>query len=188
MVLRAWQEEVGDVLHGMPGSSRGYHVLSAVAHGGPQRQKALAERLAIDRTVLVYLIDDLVEAASSKGGSTRRIGVRAGSSPPSADGGSWPKRKPASRPRKSASSTESRPPTRRPSTGSRRARRRRSGRRHPERTRASPLDRCSTHRPDAAARHRTSTGWSIRSGEDGAGRPLSPSARRLPPDPPPMPP
>ncbi|MDP9843880.1 MarR family winged helix-turn-helix transcriptional regulator [Streptosporangium lutulentum] len=62
MVLRAWQEEVGDVLHGMPGSSRGYHVLSAVAHGGPQRQKALAERLAIDRTVLVYLIDDLVEA------------------------------------------------------------------------------------------------------------------------------
>ncbi|GAA4558855.1 MarR family winged helix-turn-helix transcriptional regulator [Planotetraspora kaengkrachanensis] len=62
MVLRAWQEEVDEVLRGMPGTSRGYHVLSAVADGEPKRQKELAELVAIDRTVLVYLLDDLVEA------------------------------------------------------------------------------------------------------------------------------
>ncbi|PZG03049.1 MarR family winged helix-turn-helix transcriptional regulator [Nonomuraea aridisoli] len=62
MILRAWQEEVDEMLRGMPGSSRGYHVLSAVAHGEPQRQRTLAEQLVIDRTVLTYLIDDLVEA------------------------------------------------------------------------------------------------------------------------------
>ncbi|MEV4179394.1 MarR family transcriptional regulator [Nonomuraea sp. NPDC049709] len=61
MVLRAWQEEVDEALRGMPGSSRGFHVLAAVAHGEPQRQRALADRLVIDRTVLVYLLDDLAE-------------------------------------------------------------------------------------------------------------------------------
>jgi MarR family transcriptional regulator, transcriptional regulator for hemolysin len=61
MVLRAWQEEVDEVLRGLPGSNRGYHVLLAVARGEPQRQRALADQLAIDRTVLVYLLDDLAE-------------------------------------------------------------------------------------------------------------------------------
>ncbi|MBP2705525.1 winged helix DNA-binding protein [Microbispora sp. RL4-1S] len=62
MVLRAWQEEVDEALRGMPGGSRGYHVLSVVAQGEPRRQKDLAGQVALDRTVLVYLIDDLVEA------------------------------------------------------------------------------------------------------------------------------
>lgn len=62
MVLRCWQVEVDEVLRGMPSGSRGYHLLSAVVHNDPPTQGALSEQLAIDRTVLTYLIDDLVSA------------------------------------------------------------------------------------------------------------------------------
>ncbi|GAA5187282.1 hypothetical protein GCM10023322_35320 [Rugosimonospora acidiphila] len=62
MVLRGWEVEVDEVLNGMPGGSRGYHLLTTVVHDGPPTQSALAERVAIDRTILTYLIDDLAEA------------------------------------------------------------------------------------------------------------------------------
>ncbi|MFF8024477.1 MarR family winged helix-turn-helix transcriptional regulator [Streptomyces sp. NPDC007896] len=41
---------------------RGYQILSAVVHHGPSNQQALGTHLAIDRTVLTYLLDTLVEA------------------------------------------------------------------------------------------------------------------------------
>ena len=62
MVLRRWQERVEQALDGIPHSSRGYHVLSVVVHDALPTQGALAARLAIDRTVLTYLIDDLENA------------------------------------------------------------------------------------------------------------------------------
>jgi DNA-binding MarR family transcriptional regulator len=62
MVLRRWQERVEETLSAIPHGSRGYHVLTVVVHDDLPTQGALASRLAIDRTVLTYLIDDL-EAA-----------------------------------------------------------------------------------------------------------------------------
>jgi DNA-binding MarR family transcriptional regulator len=62
MVLRAWQERVEAVLDDLPHGGRGFLVLSTVVHEQPPTQAALAARLAMDRTVLTYLLDDL-EAA-----------------------------------------------------------------------------------------------------------------------------
>jgi DNA-binding MarR family transcriptional regulator len=47
-----------DVPHG----PRGYDVLVAVVHGDQPNQLALAAHLGIDRTVMTYVIDDLVAA------------------------------------------------------------------------------------------------------------------------------
>src|SRR4051794_4950718 len=62
VLLRRWQERAQEALLGLPQGSRGYHVLSVVVHDALPTQAALASRIAIDRTVLTYLIDDL-EAA-----------------------------------------------------------------------------------------------------------------------------
>ena len=56
--LGAMREAVGDMPHG----PRGFEALSAAAHETPRNQAELAKRLGLDRTVMVYLIDDL-EAA-----------------------------------------------------------------------------------------------------------------------------
>jgi len=62
MVLRAWQERAEHALAEFPHGSRCYLVLSTVAHDEPPTQAALAARLAMDRTILTYLLDDLEEA------------------------------------------------------------------------------------------------------------------------------
>jgi DNA-binding MarR family transcriptional regulator len=62
MVLRRWHEYVEEALKDLPQGSRGYHILAVVVHNDMPTQVALAARLAIDRSVLTYLIDDL-EAA-----------------------------------------------------------------------------------------------------------------------------
>nr|WP_281366594.1 MarR family winged helix-turn-helix transcriptional regulator [Nocardioides thalensis] len=46
----------------MPQGARGYEVLCAVVNGDHPSQLALARHLGIDRTVMTYLVDDLVEA------------------------------------------------------------------------------------------------------------------------------
>jgi DNA-binding MarR family transcriptional regulator len=50
------------VTDGLPGGHRGYQVLSAAVRDQPGSQAALAARLGIDRTVMTYLLDDLVKA------------------------------------------------------------------------------------------------------------------------------
>jgi DNA-binding MarR family transcriptional regulator len=57
-VLKAANTAAADV----PGGQRGYHVLAAVARGGPGTQLALAQQLGLDRTVMTYLLDDLERA------------------------------------------------------------------------------------------------------------------------------
>lgn len=59
VVLRRWQEQVEAAVEGIPQGSRGFHVLSVVVHDDLPTQAALATRLAIDRSVLTYVIDDL---------------------------------------------------------------------------------------------------------------------------------
>jgi DNA-binding MarR family transcriptional regulator len=60
-VTRAHMKTAEHVLSGLPGGPRGYQVLAA-AHEGPPTQLALARKLGVDRTVMTYLLDELVEA------------------------------------------------------------------------------------------------------------------------------
>lgn len=62
MVLRGYQNRFEAAVEAMPAGIRGFQVLSAVVHKDPPNQQALGAHLAIDRTVLTYLIDTLVEA------------------------------------------------------------------------------------------------------------------------------
>lgn len=62
VLVRAYRTVVTSVLDGVPQGARGYQTLAVVAQGDQQNQLALATYLGIDRTVMTYLIDDLVTA------------------------------------------------------------------------------------------------------------------------------
>jgi DNA-binding MarR family transcriptional regulator len=62
MALRGYQTRFEDAVADLPGGIRGYQILSTVVHRDPPNQLALAAHLSIDRTVLTYLLDDLVAA------------------------------------------------------------------------------------------------------------------------------
>jgi len=62
MVLRGYQRRLDEAIEGMPEGFRGFQILSTVVHRDPPNQQALSAHLAIDRTVLTYLLDDLVDA------------------------------------------------------------------------------------------------------------------------------
>jgi len=61
-LLREWTARVTDSCDELPQGSRGYQVLSVVVHDAPPTQAALAAHLGIDRTVMTYLLDELVTA------------------------------------------------------------------------------------------------------------------------------
>lgn len=61
-VFRAYAKGVEAAVGDIPGGSRGYFVLTAAVRGEGRSQRALAERLGVDRTVLTYLLDDLERA------------------------------------------------------------------------------------------------------------------------------
>ena len=62
VLTRAYFGAVGPILDGIPHGTRGYHTLGAVIRGQHPSQLALATWLGIDRTVMTYLLDDLVAA------------------------------------------------------------------------------------------------------------------------------
>jgi MarR family transcriptional regulator for hemolysin len=62
VLLRAYQGSVVSVIGDFPHGPRGYQTLAAVVGGDHPTQLALAAHLGLDRTVLTYLIDDLVRA------------------------------------------------------------------------------------------------------------------------------
>lgn len=64
MVLRGYQARFEEAVEGMPSGVRGFQILSTVVHRDPPNQQALGVHLAIDRTVLTYLLDSLVEAGA----------------------------------------------------------------------------------------------------------------------------
>jgi DNA-binding MarR family transcriptional regulator len=61
-VFRTYVRVANTAMDQLPGGPRGYLVLSAAAHDAPRSQLALAQHLGVDRTVMTYLIDDLVTA------------------------------------------------------------------------------------------------------------------------------
>ncbi|MEO3868744.1 MarR family winged helix-turn-helix transcriptional regulator [Nonomuraea sp. B12E4] len=62
VLLSTYHNAVTPLLESVPHGMRGYQVLSTAVHGDQPTQSALAAFLGIDRTVMTYLIDDLVEA------------------------------------------------------------------------------------------------------------------------------
>ena len=62
VLLRAYRATVEDALVDVPHGTRGYQVLVSVVQGDQPTQLALAEHHGIDRTVMTYLVDDLVAA------------------------------------------------------------------------------------------------------------------------------
>jgi MarR family transcriptional regulator for hemolysin len=62
VVFRAYLRAAAAVTHELPGGPRGYQVLAAAAHDEPGSQSSLAQRLGVDRTVMTYLLDELVDA------------------------------------------------------------------------------------------------------------------------------
>lgn len=62
VLFRAWQQSVSDALADFPHAARGHAILSFVARGDLPTQAAIAGHLGIDRTVLTYVLDDLVAA------------------------------------------------------------------------------------------------------------------------------
>ncbi|WP_240930391.1 MarR family winged helix-turn-helix transcriptional regulator [Isoptericola sp. BMS4] len=61
-LLREWSARVAATCAELPHGPRGYEVLAAVTRDTPPTQAALASRLGIDRTVMTYLLDELVGA------------------------------------------------------------------------------------------------------------------------------
>lgn len=64
MVLRGYQARFEEAVEGMPRGIRGFQILSTVVHRDPPNQQALGAHLGIDRTVLTYLLDSLVDAGA----------------------------------------------------------------------------------------------------------------------------
>jgi DNA-binding MarR family transcriptional regulator len=62
VVFRDYVRAVDHVLADVPGGPRGLQVLTAAAAPATGNQGALAGRLGVDRTVMTYLVDDLVTA------------------------------------------------------------------------------------------------------------------------------
>ncbi|TFB95520.1 MarR family transcriptional regulator [Cryobacterium luteum] len=62
MVLRGYQRQLETAVEGLPGGVRCYQVLSTVIHRDLPSQQAIGAHLAIDRTVLTYLLDGMVDA------------------------------------------------------------------------------------------------------------------------------
>jgi DNA-binding MarR family transcriptional regulator len=60
VVLRAYVKAAKAATADLPGGPRGHQVLAAAAREKPGSQSALAHRLGVDRTVMTYLLDDLV--------------------------------------------------------------------------------------------------------------------------------
>jgi len=62
ILTRAYLGVISPIVDGLPHGPRGYHTLGAVIRGDHPSQLALATWLGIDRTVMTYLLDDLVAA------------------------------------------------------------------------------------------------------------------------------
>jgi DNA-binding MarR family transcriptional regulator len=60
--FRAHMEAMRGVLGDLPHGPRGFAALCGAAHGSARNQAELAKQLGVDRTVMVYLVDDLERA------------------------------------------------------------------------------------------------------------------------------
>jgi DNA-binding MarR family transcriptional regulator len=66
VVFRAYVKSASATFADVPGGPRGYQVLAAANRCAPRSQQELAHHLAVDRTVMTYLLDDLERAGLIK--------------------------------------------------------------------------------------------------------------------------
>jgi MarR family transcriptional regulator for hemolysin len=62
ILFRSYLRQANAAFADLPGGPRAYQLLVSIERDTPTSQLALARRLGIDRTVMTYLIDDMVEA------------------------------------------------------------------------------------------------------------------------------
>jgi DNA-binding MarR family transcriptional regulator len=62
MAFRAYVKSADAAVADLPGGLRSYQVLAEAAQNLPCSQQALGHRIGIDRSVMTYLVDDLVAA------------------------------------------------------------------------------------------------------------------------------
>ena len=62
IVVRDFRLTAGASVADLPGGLRGYLVLNTVSQGRPRSQLALAQQLAVDKTAMTYLLDELENA------------------------------------------------------------------------------------------------------------------------------
>lgn len=62
VLFRAYLDEATTAFADLPGGPRGYQLLVLAGRGAPACQRAVARRLGVDRTVMTYLLDELVAA------------------------------------------------------------------------------------------------------------------------------
>jgi DNA-binding MarR family transcriptional regulator len=62
IVMRDFRLTAGASVSDLPGGLRGFLVLNTVAQGQPRSQLALAQQLAVDKTAMTYLLDELETA------------------------------------------------------------------------------------------------------------------------------
>ncbi|MFC9253409.1 MarR family winged helix-turn-helix transcriptional regulator [Amycolatopsis thailandensis] len=61
-VCRAHGTALANAVSGIPHGMRGYQALCGAVYGSARNQAQLGRQLDVDRTVMVYLVDDLVAA------------------------------------------------------------------------------------------------------------------------------
>ena len=61
VILRDWHEHIAQAVQEIPHGLRGYQILSVAANTQPPTQSGLARHLGIDKTVMPYIVDALVE-------------------------------------------------------------------------------------------------------------------------------
>ncbi|MEV0589707.1 MarR family transcriptional regulator [Nonomuraea sp. NPDC050310] len=59
-LFRVYVKAADTVIDALPGGPRGFQVLASAVQETPANQGALARQLGIDKTVMTYLVDDLV--------------------------------------------------------------------------------------------------------------------------------
>ena len=62
VLLREYHQSVAGVLADIPAGARGFQLLLAAGEGAGRNQATLAAQLGLDRTVMTYLLDELVDA------------------------------------------------------------------------------------------------------------------------------
>ncbi|WP_205740442.1 MarR family winged helix-turn-helix transcriptional regulator [Haloactinopolyspora alba] len=62
VLFRAYLKAADAVTAELPGGPRGRQILTCAVRDEPRSQSALAQLLGVDRTVMTYLLDDLVDA------------------------------------------------------------------------------------------------------------------------------
>jgi DNA-binding MarR family transcriptional regulator len=62
ILFRSYLRQANAAFADLPGGPRAYQLLVSIERDAPTSQLGLARRLGIDRTVMTYLIDDMVDA------------------------------------------------------------------------------------------------------------------------------